>query len=64
MNVTDVITADQIELGDQIIVHNDPIEVYTKIDEDAILVKGWSHMSGDNVTYILEPDETVEVWGI
>lgn len=65
------ITADQIEepteendwKKEQVIIANDPIEVTKVIDSgDAILVRGWSHITGDMVTYIITPDTVIEVW--
>ena len=72
MEVYDFITADQIEgpnennnnKGDQVFIENDPIEVSKVVDSgDSILVKGYSHMSGDDVTYILTADMEVGLWG-
>ena len=63
MEVTDVITADAIEENDKILYVNDPVEVRTKIDSgDCILIKGYSHLTGENVTYILDPYVEVELW--
>jgi hypothetical protein len=63
MNIYDYVSADTIEEGDQILFENDPIEVTSKVDEtDAILVKGYSHLTGDSVTYILSPDVEVGLW--
>lgn len=61
--VYDVVTADTIEVDDQIIHQLDPIEVSDVIDSgEAIMVKGYSHLTGDSVCYILTPDTEVELW--
>lgn len=62
------VDADQVEVGDQIIVDGDPIEV-TSIDDDGsdyfyILFRGFSHESGDSVQYRLHFKHSVEIWGI
>lgn len=70
IEVHDVIRADQIELEDKILILNeegaeDPIEVYFKMEENgAMLVKGYSHLTGDNEVYILPVDRQVELWTI
>lgn len=44
---------------------DDVIELDTKIDSgDSILLKGYSHISGDNVTYILNADVEVGLWRV
>ena len=63
MEIIDYVAAATIEEGDQILFENDPIEVQSKVDSvTAIMVKGYSHMSGDNVVYILDPDVEVGIW--
>lgn len=63
MNVYDYVPADTVEEGDQILFENDPLEVSSVIDSgDAILVKGYSHLTGDSVTYIITPDTEVGLW--
>lgn len=63
MNIYDTITADQIEEGDLIVVSNDYIEVSFKLDEtDIIMVKGFSHLTGDNASYLLNPDTIIDLW--
>lgn len=65
MNIYDTIKADSIEAGDQIIIDGNPIEVNEVEDEDNfVVVKGFSHEAGDNVTIVLEFDEFVDLWGI
>ena len=65
MQVYDFITADQIQEDDQILVKGiDPIEVKKIVDSgSSIWVKGYSHMSGDDVDYILGADDEVGLWG-
>lgn len=64
MEVYDVITASQIENGDQIIINGDPIEITKEpIEEgEAVLISGYSHISGDTVIYTLPYDREVELW--
>lgn len=63
VTVYDVIQAHQIEEGDQILYSNDPVEVSEKMDEtDTIMVRGYSHLTGETVTYFLRPDVEVELW--
>lgn len=64
METYDDITADSVEVGDQIQVNNiDPIEVSKVIDSgDSILISGYSHMTGDTATYILTPETVVGLW--
>jgi len=66
VNVYDIVTADTIEVGDQILVNNiDPIEVETVIDSgEAIMVKGYSHLSGDKAEYIFTADAEIGLWGV
>lgn len=67
MNIIDNISADTIEVGDQILVEGDPIEV-THVEEsddlDEVVVKGFSHESGDRETYSLFADDYYDVWSI
>lgn len=63
MNVYDSITADAVEVGDLILIDFDQIEVTNVVDSgEAILIKGNSFVSGDNVNYILEADRQVSLW--
>lgn len=66
VNVYDIVTADTIEVGDQILVNNiDPIEVEAVIDSgEAIMIKGYSHLSGDKAEYILSADAEIGLWGV
>lgn len=66
VEVYDTITADQdISEGDQlfILTANDPIEVTHSYDEgDTIMVRGYSYLTGDTVTYFLKPTDEVGLW--
>lgn len=64
MEIYDTIDADQIEEGDQVLVNlDDPLEVSKVIDDgESVLIRGYSHLTGDNETYILGPKETVSLW--
>lgn len=68
MQIFYTIQADQIEVGDQIVVDGDPIEVTfvgdNPEDINEVLVKGVSHETGDTVEYPLPFDYDVDVWGI
>lgn len=67
MIVIDEIFADSIESGDQIIVDGDLIEVREVLetdDVDEVMVKGYSHESGDVETYSLYADDRFEVWAV
>ena len=49
--------------GDQIAYSNDLIEVKTKVDEgDTVMLRGYSHVSGDTVTYFIGADTEVGLW--
>jgi hypothetical protein len=71
VNVYDYVTADKIEEPsadndwkvDQVFYQNDPFEVKHVVDSgDAIMLKGYSHLTGDDVTYVLTPDTEVGLW--
>lgn len=63
VEVIDTVTFDQIEDFDLVLIEGDQIEVTSKIDDgDSIMVKGYSYITGDNVTYIRTPDTEVELW--
>lgn len=67
MNIIDTISADSIEVGDQIIVEGDPIEV-TYVGEtediDEVVVKGYSHDTGDREVYSLFADDYYDIWAV
>lgn len=67
MNILDTIDADQIEVGDQILIDGDPIEVDDlgeTEDDSEIIVYGFSHESGDRVSIPLPYDYRVDVWAV
>ena len=69
VNIIDTISADTIEVGDQILVDGDPIEVRAILNEygqdpDEVIVRGYSHESGDNATYSLYADDYFDVWAV
>ena len=63
------VDADQIEVGDQIIVDQELIEV-TKVEDDpeapleGIRVTGYSNETGDLVIYDMHYSESVPVWSV
>jgi hypothetical protein len=65
VNIYDFVPAHTVEEGDQIAYTNDLIEVNSVIDSvDSIMVKGFSHVTGDSVTYIISPDTEVGLWTV
>lgn len=65
--VIDNISADTIEVGDQIIIEGDLIEVKSVLDSDDIdevIVMGYSHQSGDTERYSLYADDYFDVWSV
>lgn len=67
MNIIDNISADTIEVGDQILIEGDPIEVKSineTDDIDEIVISGYSHDTGDTETYSLFADDYFDVWGV
>lgn len=67
MNIIDNISADTIEVGDQILIDGDPIEVKSVSegeDIDEVIVKGYSHETGDTETYSLYADDYFDVWAV
>lgn len=63
MNIYDYVPAHTVETGDQIAYTNDLIEVKDIVDSgEAIIIKGFSHVTGDSVTYILSCDTEVGLW--
>lgn len=65
MEIYDYVEADTLgDVPDELIVHeNDYIEVTSVVKEtDAVMVKGFSHISGDTVTYIIANDKEVGLW--
>ena len=67
IEIIDNISADTIEVGDQIIVEGDHIQVSSVTDSDDIdevVVTGYSHDSGDSVEYSLFADDYFDVWTV
>lgn len=63
--VYDFVAVHTVEVDDQITYSNDLIEVTDKIDSgESILIKGFSHVSGDRVTYIIPSDTEVGLWSV
>lgn len=64
--IYDTVQAWTIEDGDQILVFNDPIEVSsaTPISDGNMLVRGFSHESGDEAEYILNQYYMVPLWTV
>lgn len=65
MEIYDYVPAHTLgeEDNEQIAVANDYIEVSSVIDSgSAIMVKGWSHVTGDTVTLVLTADTEVGLW--
>lgn len=66
--IIDTIDADQIEVGDQIVLDGEYIEVSfvgdDPADDSAVLVNGYSWDEGDFVANSLPYDYRVDVWGL
>lgn len=65
MEIYDYVAAHTLgdEPNEQIVYQNDYIEVSSVVKSgEAVLVKGYSHVSGDSVTYIIEQDMEVGLW--
>lgn len=67
VKVIDSVSADTIEVGDQIVVDGDYVEVKgldETLDPDEVVVTGYSHNSGDRVMYSLYADDYYEIWTV
>lgn len=67
IEVFDTVPAYSIEVGDQIVVESDHIEVshIAETDDlDEVIVSGYSHDSGDRVEYSLFADDMFDVWTV
>lgn len=67
MNIIDNISADTIEIGDQIIIDGDPVEVTIvepTADPDEVIVYGYSHETGDTARYSLFADDYYDLWAV
>lgn len=65
MEIIDYVGAWSVQVNDQILIQGDPVEVKQVIetdDPDEIVVKGYSHDTGDSVEYALFADDMFEVW--
>jgi hypothetical protein len=65
VDIYDYVEADTLgdEPNEQIVHENDYIEVSSVVkDAEAVMVKGYSHISGDTVTYIIAFDTLVGLW--
>lgn len=59
--------ADSLEVGDQIIIDDDMIEIreiQATDDLDEVLVKGYSYITGDSEQYSLFADDHFDVWAV
>lgn len=67
MEIYDYVSADTLghEDNEQIYYSNDYVEVMSVIhDNDAVMVRGYSHVTGDSVQYILGYDDMVGLWAV
>lgn len=63
MTIYDHVPASTLEAGDQVLHNNDYIELHDVIDSgEAIMIQGYSHISGDTAVYIVPPDTEVGLW--
>ncbi len=67
IEIIDTVAAYSIEVGDQIIVEGDYVEVKEvreTEDVNEVVVVGYSHVSGDTVTYELFADDQYDLWSV
>lgn len=67
MIITDCVPAYTLEVSDQVLINGDPIEITSIVDTDDIdevLIRGFSHDTGDIVEYGLYADDEFEIWSI
>lgn len=63
VTIHDYVPASTVEPGDQVAYENDILEVKEVVDSgESILIRGYSHVSGDTVTYIIGADVEVGLW--
>lgn len=63
VQVYDYVSADTLENGDHITYNNDVLEQVTVMDEgDVIMVRGYSHISGETATYFIPANMEVGLW--
>lgn len=66
-SIIDSVSADSIEVGDQIIIDGELVEVRhvsESGDIDEVVVAGYSNSTGDIETYSLYADDYFEVWSV
>lgn len=70
IEVYDSVPAHTLDDGDRIVVINpegaeDYLEDIRVIqDTDAVMVKGYSHVTGDNEVYILDWEKEIDLWRV
>lgn len=65
VNIYDYVAAHTVEETDCIAHDTDLIEVTSKVDEtDTVMIRGYSHVSGDTVTYFIPADKEVGLWTV
>jgi hypothetical protein len=69
IEVYDYVEASTLEDGDQVAIENeeggiDYLENIQVIKDGAVMIKGWSWLTGDNATYIVDYDVEVGLWKI
>jgi hypothetical protein len=63
VEVYDYVRVDTLEDGDNVTYNNDVLEQVTVMDEtDTIMVRGYSHISGETATYFIPVDTEVGLW--
>jgi len=68
INIHDSVPANTLEDGDRVVITNgEGVEDYlenVKVikDTEAVMVKGYSYVTGDNEAYILDWDAMVGLW--
>lgn len=63
MEILTAIEGYSIDLGDQVIIDDEPVEVKSIDDQgDIIYVKGYSYTTGDLEQYEVLPDSEYNLW--
>jgi hypothetical protein len=60
--VIDSVMAETVEVGDFVVIEGDHVEVRTVTDEDVITIGGYSHDTGDDVSYDVDPFDYLDIW--
>lgn len=61
--IYDTVNADQVEIGDQVLVNHDHVVVNTVLDEDdSVILEGYSEDTGEPVVYAVRYDTVVDLW--